>query len=139
MAITTKLSRRRGVGLVELALVLPLLSVLMFGVIEYGWLFLKAEQIANAARNGARQAVLPSVTTATQVTCNASPAGTFLTSSGIPIRSGTIAVSSVTPGRGNLVTVTVTVPYSDVKLIGFSLLPLPQSLHTSVTMAKEGP
>lgn len=131
--------KRTGAGLVELALVLPLLCMLTFGVIEYGWMFLKASQVANAARSGARQAALSTVTTASQVTAGSSPAGAFLTSAGIPLHGNTVAVTSVTPGRGNPVTVTVTVPYDDVKLIGFALLPLPDSLHTSVTMAKEGP
>lgn len=129
----------RGVSVVEMALVLPLLLVLTLGAIEYGWLFLKAEQVADAARSGARFAVTPPVTTVGQVSGSSSPAVTALNKSGIPIHSGTITVpTGVTPGSGNAVTVVVTVPYSDVKLTGFSLLPVPSQLSTSVTMAKEG-
>lgn len=129
----------RGLGLVEMALVMPLLSMLTFGAVEYGWLFLKANQVANAARSGARYAVLPSTTTESQVTSGTSPAVSYLSSSGIPVRTGTVSVSNVAPGRGNGVTVTVTVPYDDVKLLGMPLLPTPAALTTSVTMAKEGP
>lgn len=52
----------RGIATVEMALVLPLLLLLTMGAIRYGWLFLKAQQITNAARMGARTAVLPDAT-----------------------------------------------------------------------------
>lgn len=134
------LHRRRGTSLVEMSIVLSLLMMLTLGVVEYGWLFLKAQQITNAARSGVRYAVTPGVTTVAQVTNSASPAVSFLTQMGIPVRSGTVVVpTGVQPGSGNPVTVTVTVPYSDVQLTGFALLPVPGSLHATVTMAKEGP
>ena len=50
---------RSGAMAVEAALVFPLLLLLTLGTIRYGGLFLKAQQITNAARMGARIAVLP--------------------------------------------------------------------------------
>ncbi len=130
---------RRGVSLVEMALVLPLLLLLSFGIIEYGWMFLKAEQISNAARSGARYAVTPGVNSVAQVTGSGSPAVNILTLANIPVTSSTISVpTGVTPGTGNPVTVQVSVPYSSLALTGLSLIPTPLTLSASVTMAKEG-
>ena len=130
---------RRGTAAVEMAVVTPLLLLLTFGLLEYGWLFLKSEQITNAARSGARYAATAVVTTSGQVTGSGSPAVQFLTASGIPVTAGTITVpTGVTPGTGNPVTVTVTVPYSSIKFTGFPLLPTPTSITATVTMAKEG-
>ncbi len=140
MAHTANVSKqhtRRGAALVEMALVLPLLVVLTFGVLEYGWLFLKASQVNNAARNGARYAVSPDVTSEGQIAAHTRK---LLDDAGIPGASATVSVSpSATPGPGNIVTVQVTVPYDTVKLFGLSaLLPTPTNLRSSVGMAKEG-
>jgi len=53
-----KESRSRGAAAVEVALVLPVLLLVTFGAIRYGWFFLKLQQITNAARCGARTAIL---------------------------------------------------------------------------------
>ena len=41
-------------------------------------------------------------------------------------------------GSGELITVTVEVPYENVKLLGGALFPMPSPLRAAVTMAKEG-
>ena len=143
MANKMKKRTRRGAAIVEMAVVTPLLLLLTFGIMEYGWMFLKAGIISDAARHGARYAVLPDVTSVEQV---ASPgydplpsAVNILTEGGISVHSQTVTVpTGVTPGTGNPVTVVVTVPYEDIKLFGFFLLPTPQNLRSSVTMFKEG-
>ena len=48
---------RRALAALEAALVLPLLALLMFGLLTYGLLFLRAQQVTSAARRGARVAV----------------------------------------------------------------------------------
>src|SRR5205085_10889952 len=45
---------RRGALLVEAAIVFPLLLLLTFGLLEYGWPFMKIGQLENAARQAAR-------------------------------------------------------------------------------------
>ena len=50
--------RRRGVAVVEMAVVLPLLLALLFGIIEFGWVFMIRQTVVNAAREGCRVAVL---------------------------------------------------------------------------------
>ncbi len=49
----------RGAALVEFALVLPLLLVIIGGIVDFGFLFQRYEVVTNAAREGARLAVLP--------------------------------------------------------------------------------
>jgi len=58
-----KLIRREkchGIALVETALVLPMLLLVSLGAIRYGHIFLRAQEVTNAARNGARVGVRPS-------------------------------------------------------------------------------
>jgi hypothetical protein len=47
-------SGERGAALVEAAIITPLLLLLIFGVIEFGFLFKDALTLANATRSGAR-------------------------------------------------------------------------------------
>ena len=59
--------RRRAAGdagaeLIELALVFPILLLLVAGIVDFGFLFQRYEVVTNAAREGARVAVLPSYT-----------------------------------------------------------------------------
>ena len=48
-----------GAQLVEFALVLPLLLLVLLGIAEFGFMFQRYEVVTNAAREGARMAVLP--------------------------------------------------------------------------------
>lgn len=58
------LRRQQGQDIVEYALVLPLLILLLFGIVEFGFLFLTYNTVANAAREGARAGVIPSTSDA---------------------------------------------------------------------------
>jgi hypothetical protein len=49
----------RGAELIEMALILPLLLVIVAGIIDFGFLFQRFVVLTNAAREGARVAVLP--------------------------------------------------------------------------------
>jgi hypothetical protein len=59
MSLPSRLGSRRGNSLVEFALVLPLLLLVFAGIVDFGFLFQRYEVITNAAREGARIAVLP--------------------------------------------------------------------------------
>lgn len=50
--------RRAGTVTVELAMVLPLLLVLLFGIIEFGWLAQDRAELGQVAREGARIAAV---------------------------------------------------------------------------------
>jgi len=54
----------QGAELIEFALVLPMLLLVVLGIVEFGLLFQRFEVLNNAAREGARMAVLPGYTTA---------------------------------------------------------------------------
>lgn len=56
-------SDERGSELIEFAVILPLLLLILTGVIDFGLLFQRYHVITNAAREGARVAVLPGYST----------------------------------------------------------------------------
>ena len=74
-SLTTLGTRRRGSTLVEFAAVLPVLLALLIGIMEFGWLVKNNLTIANAAREGSRNASLGKATTEikTRVQNTASP------------------------------------------------------------------
>jgi Flp pilus assembly protein TadG len=51
-------SNQRGAAAVEFAIILPLLILLIFGTIEFSLLLFNKQVITNAAREGARKAVI---------------------------------------------------------------------------------
>ena len=53
------LQSERGAELIEFALVAPILILLISGIFDFGMLFRTYEAVTNAAREGARVAVLP--------------------------------------------------------------------------------
>jgi Flp pilus assembly protein TadG len=55
---------RTGAAAVETALVLPLFFLIVFGVIEFGRAFMVAQLLTNAAREGARAAIMAGSTNA---------------------------------------------------------------------------
>ena len=61
---THRLRSERGAELIEFALVLPLLMFIILGLVDFGFLFQRFEVVTNAAREGARMAVLPGYATA---------------------------------------------------------------------------
>jgi Flp pilus assembly protein TadG len=68
MAQVKRLLKRFGgedaAQLVEFALVLPMLLLVVLGIAEFGFIFQRYEVVTNAAREGARMAVLPGYTNA---------------------------------------------------------------------------
>jgi len=127
-------TRYKGVSTVEAALVFPVLLLLAFGVIHYGWLFLKVQQITNAARHGARVAILPDATGA-QV---AAEIALLMTDAGISSYDPP-TITGISNSPGESVTVSLSVDTANVALMDIPLLPNPSSIGASVTMAKEGP
>ena len=102
-------SRERGAGLAEFALVMPVLLMILFGIIEFGFAFGRSQAIAAAAREGGRLASLSS-TSPTEVSDRVDEALGSTTFDGPPVVS--VDPSGGCLGREGLsVTVTVTAPH----------------------------
>ncbi len=129
---------RSGLATVEMAIVLTLLVMLTMGAIQYGLLFLRTQQITNAARQGARIAILPTSTAGdvqAAIESLMAAAGMAQVSSGYSV--------AITPGDlggdpGDAISVRIVVPAVNVALMNTPLLPVPANLGAEVTMAKEG-
>jgi Flp pilus assembly protein TadG len=59
---TNPVRNERGQSVIEMALTLPLLLLIVFGIIDFGFMFQRYEVVTNAAREGARLGVLPDYT-----------------------------------------------------------------------------
>ena len=131
-----KESRHRGGALVETALVLPILILVTFGAIKYGWLFLKAQQITNAARYGARMAALPDVT----VPDVKASVINMLAEKNIDANDNDIEILPVDVSVDGhpAVNCTITIPTRKVDIMTNSMFPEPVNINASVTMAVEG-
>ena len=79
---------RPGAAAVEFALVAPLLVMLVLGMIEFGRMMMVEQILTNAAREGARKAVLPGVTK-TQVE---SAVDSYLQNSSVSGQSRTVSL-----------------------------------------------
>ena len=133
-----RMREEKGMALVETAIVILLLLFITFAMMEYGWIFHRIQQLNNGAREGARQAVLPDNTAADATAV----VNQLMNDFGIP--GATVTVSPANTGdleSGDLITVTVSVPVSNVELTGLFLSEafLGSTLSTSATMAKESP
>jgi Flp pilus assembly protein TadG len=126
--------KRRGAAVVEFAVVAPVFITLVFGMIEYGRMVMVQQLLVNAAREGARVAILDgSTTAATQSTVttylsNASVSGVTVTVSPNPPSSATY---------GAPVTVTVTVPFSQVSWIPTPMFLSGKTLTATSVMRRE--
>ncbi len=126
---------RRGAESIEAAIVLPIMLLVLFSGIEYGWAVLRSVQLDHAARLGAREAALSGATAADiQSRVNASLAG-------LGIQGAQVVVDPSRPeavAPGTPITVRVEVQYSQVGLLGLrSLMPLPASLEGRASMVRE--
>ena len=123
---------RRGIAAVEAAIFIPLLILIVLGLIEYGWLFLRLQCVNNAAREGVRVAVRHNatpiqVTNAISAVMNGCGMATYTT----PMLPDVNAVV------GDQITCKVQVVYDSIA--DYTLLPVPPVLMGTATMMKEAP
>lgn len=122
-----KTERRRGAAVVEAALVLPIFFMVVLGIVEFGRAFMISQMLQNSAREGCRKAVTGAYSSATV----SSDIKTELAAAGVKAADVTVTIT-VTVESGNpavannevssattkdLVSVTVSVPFSKVALI----------------------
>lgn len=132
-------SDQRGAAAVEFAIILPLLILLIFGTIEFSLLLFNKQVITNAAREGARKAIIaqdPRVTDSKikEVILN------YTQNQLITFGDTTSALADPTISRegtsfGDNVSVTVTYTYSFLVLANLGFDPFP--LQAKVTMKME--
>lgn len=135
MARLGKLGSRPGAVLVEMAIVMGLLVLLLFGLIEYGFMLLRAQQITNAARYGARIGItIDSTNTRVEQAIASAMSTAGMGDSGYTVTFVPGDVTGLT-GRETL-TITVSVLYENVGA-GMPLVPVPTNLSASVSMASE--
>jgi len=128
-------ARVAGMASLEFVIILPIMLILTFGVMEFGWMLTKSGEIVNAAREGARAGAREGAGGAEmQAAVNARMSASGLGGSGYS--------TTVSPGvnPGDPVTVQITVAYDgNLELIGFPLVPVPANLRAEATFSKEGP
>lgn len=139
--MNTRQYRLHGLATVEAVLILPILLILTFGMIEYSWMFLKDQNITNAARAGARVGATADGTNA-QINAQVDSlmASYNLAGSGYTtaIRVNGVAGDAGTAVKGSMIEVEITVPYANMQVTGMSIFPVPNTLHAKVAMKKEG-
>lgn len=138
--------REDGAALIEAALTLPLLLLLSVSIIEFGRAYQVYQVVTNAAREGARVAVLPGtsntdVTTRVQAylqagqISNPSSATVQITSTTISIGSGTATASRVEVDYP--FSFMVLQPVANLVAGGSSTLGTPLTLSAVATMRNE--
>lgn len=126
-----KYERRRhqkGQALVELALLVPFMALIVFGLIEFGFMFNDYVSVVNASRNGARVAAHDSAST--NVNSTVSDSAKSLLNCSTPTATTTQNGSNPT----NSWTVTVSCTYTPFTPYGSRLGPLNLKIQSSTTM-----
>lgn len=124
--------RRRAVAVVEMAVVMPLLLALVFGIIEFGWVFMIRQTVVNAAREGCRTAVLQTATNE-QVGDRVRNVMNVL-----GYTEGTDWSFVATDVDDEVQTVTVSISLDAVSLTGGFILTGGRDMEGTCTMRKEG-
>lgn len=119
--------QRTGASAVEMAIVLPVFLMVVFGIIEFGRAMMVAQLVTNAAREGARLAIIDGSTNPVVETsikeflrksCNAAPADVQVDINVTPDPSNPDPANQLNASTtGDIVTVSVSVPFNKVSLI----------------------
>jgi Flp pilus assembly protein TadG len=113
--------RRRGAAVVEFAFVAPVFILLIVGMLEFGRMVMVKQILTNAAREGARKAVLDGTTTSDVV----STVTSYMNDAQITVTSADIVISPSNPASaayGDPVSVTVSLDFSRVSWLPASML-----------------
>ncbi|MBK9121380.1 MAG: pilus assembly protein [Phycisphaerales bacterium] len=114
-----------------MAIVTPILLTMLFGIIEYGWVFTVRQALTTAAREGARTAALPGSDVA-EVEARVAQ---YMTPLGLTTFSVNVEVDESSNPTG---VVRVSIPYSDITLVGCYFGCAYGDLFSACSMRKEG-
>ena len=112
----------RGSAAAEMALVLPLLLIIMFGSVELGNYFMNEHSLVKAVRDGARFAARQSFIH--YGTCNGTPGGTVVTDTQNVVATGYLAAGgafltqNISPTEDVTLTVTCTPSVAGQEMLG---------------------
>src|SRR5262245_35325126 len=139
-ALATRVRRQwaceRGAELIEFTFVFPLLLLVVAGIIDFGFLFQRYEVVTNAAREGARVAILPDY----EIADVQQRVAAYLTASGLtkPAPAASVTYSNIPvnpPGGPTMSAVTVTVNYPHDYLILGPIAGLFGGAFNSITLS----
>lgn len=124
---------RTGAVTVEFAFLLPVLVAILLGALEIGNMVSIKSALQNAAREGARRAVLPQATLQTVInSCNQSLTGNRLAGVSISISPTPSSAKS-----GTMISVSVSVQYSQNSWLRTAGILGDRQLASTVVMRKE--
>lgn len=124
-------SKVRAVAIVEMAVVMPLLLTMLFGMIEFGWLFMVNQNLTSAAREACRIASLQGSSDADIANIIAD----YMENTGVSVY--TVETTHATQNDPTE-TVVLSVKYSDASLVGGYLGLGEFTLRGYAAMRKEG-
>ena len=132
-----RLAHRRGATAIEFALLLPVFCAILFGVMEYAWVFYQQSNVVAATRDALRVAVtLPKTNDPEPAIAAFDEVRAKLTSFGyspdqLDAATITPAYNGSTPDE--TLTVTVSMPYQPI----IGLVATPTSINCNMTMRLE--
>lgn len=133
--------RASGMAMVEMVIILPLLLMLLFAIAEFGLLLTKWQTLTNAAREGAREAVVfrtncDSGTVESEVRTTVKD---YAAAGGVVLTDADIAVAGACGAVNTDTSVDVDHIYTFIVLPGFAASLNPSvTLSSSATMRNEG-
>ena len=135
MALRNRLKSQRGAALLETAITIPLVLLISVGIFEFGRAFQTWQVLTNAAREGARIAVL-SATTDDQIRASVRA---YMKAGGLPLaEDGSVNVAvdrNVGLGVNNASRVTISYPFSFMVLNPIIRMVTPGSTTGSAPIA----
>ena len=128
-------SARRGTSAVEFAIIAPFLFMLLIGMMEFGRAMTVQHALTTAAREGARESILPGSTTDS----SKAMVRTYLQATiGLADADIDISADPTAADPGDLITVSVSAPFQGVSLMAGRWFESDFALSGAATMRKEG-
>ena len=131
--------RQAGTSVVEMALVLPLLLLLVFGIGDFGIAYTQWNSLTNAVREGARVGVVfqTPCDPATVTTTIENTVSNFAASSGLNGAGIVTTVTNPCAGTGSQLTVRSTFPYNYIAMAALAGLAPTINLTAQTVMRNE--
>ena len=129
---------RKGAALAEMAAILPVFALIIFGILEASRMCMVSQLLANAAREGCRVAVCKDRTLADVTTL----VKAILSDSGITASTVTVTSNQTNlqhAGMRDPITLTVQVPFKDVNWLPTPFLYSSTTVRARATMRSERP